>query len=98
MSESKHTPGPWIKDGGFIRSGVNDIHVCLTTLHEKPAEERDANQNLIAAAPEMLDLFERIMKIRGLWYPGDDYPEHEAQALASMDIEIRGIIKKAKGE
>jgi hypothetical protein len=88
MSDSKHTPGPWIKDGGFIR-GKNDVHVCLTTLYEKPIEERDANQNLICAAPEMLEALEQFCNYCNKLNLEFLTPEYE-KALS--------IIKKAKGE
>ena len=96
-ANASFTPGPWFytKDEHFMY-GVYGDPVCR--VRGITPDVRNANAALICAAPEMLDLFERIMKIRDLWYPGDDYPEHEAQALSSMDIEIRGIIKKAKGE
>lgn len=54
MSNLKHTPAPWkITPMGNI-SGGNDI-IVVTTQANLPVEENEANQKLIASAPELLE-------------------------------------------
>lgn len=61
---SKHTPGPWTASGrgdygdlggnSVVIHGRNDC--CrIAVVHHHGYEEDDANVNLIAAAPELLD-------------------------------------------
>lgn len=67
---SKHTPGPWavvgseiIGEGGLIEVATvkqADEYVCLEEYREDLAVECAANAQLIAAAPEMLDLLKTI--------------------------------------
>lgn len=66
MSKAKHSSGPWSTDprgGGNIRGGPFHEHakgkfqtqVALATLDgHRCEEERDANAQLIASAPELL--------------------------------------------
>jgi hypothetical protein len=52
----RHTPGPWDYDdveGFIIKEGVADI---AAMCHDTDKERGLANANLIAAAPEMLEL------------------------------------------
>jgi len=58
-----HTPGPWHTAGLNVRAG--DALICYATNHwaddETPESERQANANLIAAAPELLSALERLV-------------------------------------
>jgi hypothetical protein len=57
---SSHTPGPWYKGAGFVRSEHGAI---CKMAHESPimyaastgSIENEANARLIAAAPELLE-------------------------------------------
>lgn len=59
---SKHTPGPWWKDGRIVRP-ANEAHprraaIAACALSHgigEAAVEDDANARLIAAAPELLE-------------------------------------------
>lgn len=70
--ENKHTPGPWILntqhasyDGvGNLRSILGGRHAkqCICLLGEADPEEKQANANVLAAGPEMLELLQWITK------------------------------------
>lgn len=74
MSETKHTPGPWILEGpwaGFcnIRRADNGEMVMSLSApgpefgdREHSPEEKEANANLMAAAPELLDACKAMFK------------------------------------
>lgn len=89
MSESKHTPGPWIKDGKVI-TNESYKQIALVAIHEKSIEERESNLALIAAAPEMLAALEELH-----YHFGNAV---EAYAGCDMSERIESIIKKAKGQ
>jgi len=80
-----HTPGPWRTTGLNVRAG--DALICYATNHwaddETPESERQANANLIAAAPELLDALERLA--------------HPMADDEDLDY-AREIIAKAKGQ
>lgn len=76
MSTTKHTPGPWVVDKPFPNGAnlyvcANDenkesFYVAVMPLYDEHLRvQRDANANLIAAAPELLaalDLFVTLHK------------------------------------
>jgi hypothetical protein len=79
MKMSEHTPGPWRFDRDWTRTptifGANGVRVAdvekklVVTggrVIDLPKEEREANARLIAAAPDMLAILQRI----SVSYPG----------------------------
>lgn len=65
-NKAKHTPGPWIytnwgKDGDEAniraKDGENTLHIGVVSFRNV-----DANARLIAAAPELLEALESILK------------------------------------
>lgn len=63
---SKHTPGPWhISSEGIgcrhVRSVPVGTSICWTDGLSQDNED-DANANLIAAAPDLLEALERILE------------------------------------
>lgn len=61
-----HTPGPWTPNGNYILSSCKNFHVALMTRSDADmADEWKANKNLIAAAPELLDALEGMLKATG---------------------------------
>ena len=70
MSETKHTPGQWETLDNSIIAGA----ICIAVIeddggYEAPADQRLANARLIAAAPELLEALEAILKV-GKGVPG----------------------------
>ena len=64
MSDVKWTRGPWLKHGARIigphpKDDGRQRHIA-TAIHDKGTyrEEREANANLIAAAPELYEALE----------------------------------------
>jgi hypothetical protein len=58
---SKHTPGPWLEASRYI---VTDEYTICEMFSARTREERDANQRLIAAAPELLEALKRLVAER----------------------------------
>lgn len=92
---AKHTPGPWAHcenvAGNII--GSDGVVICSVYGSEARAEEDDANQALIAAAPDLLAALDRAEAfIAG--FEDDDTQEGIPEMLAA----IRAAIAKAKGE
>lgn len=57
MSEAKHTPGPWLREGRQIVTDRGII--CIApNLPEGGVFDKEVNLNLIAAAPELLEACE----------------------------------------
>lgn len=88
-----HTPGPWTVDGDDIVgkryiARLANWHIVEGNVKYKAVEdalkaERQANAQLIAAAPDMIDALEAV-----LW---------EDSGLACIG-QVRDAIRKAKGE
>jgi len=101
--KTKHTKGPWAKCGGFtpkytaIKDSSNRLIVyemageTNTESNETypPVEEQQANARLIAAAPELLDVVERLE----MYLRYDGRPECQFKLEAA-----RAAIAKATGE
>ncbi len=74
---SKHTPGPWIEVGRYIET---DGHILCEMFSARTRDERDANQRLIAAAPELLEALKLAQSIIG-------HPEDAHSKLISAAID-----------
>jgi len=59
MSEFKGIQGPWVAGGFDIYSEDMDAHICIVSSFIDE-ETEEANINLIAAAPELLECCLRI--------------------------------------
>ena len=96
MSES-HTPGPWIKQGGYLT--IYTLTDCATnavahTLHHANSngsvvtrEQAEANANLIAAAPDLLAALRRAHASMVLGMV--------AEVGSPIEKECRAALKKA---
>ena len=101
---SKHTPGPWSytvdKDRGWdfkltADHGKTEI-VSGCGCCDSPWVSCEADARLIAAAPELLEALENIVK---LGEPGRIYELKELGTLVGGMLSIaRAAIAKAKGE
>ncbi|MGK3555402.1 hypothetical protein [Klebsiella oxytoca] len=65
MQEFKGTPGPWVNVGGWVdavKPGELSSIVCAisSVADRNPEYVNDANANLIAAAPDLLDALVRL--------------------------------------
>jgi hypothetical protein len=75
MSEAKHTKGPWQQEGSYIY-GPDPLRlpVCqMRYLGRGYQEELAANESLIKAAPDLLEVLKNILKhggsTSGEWVP-----------------------------
>lgn len=91
---SKHTPGPWVRSGNNIKSRTDNcvvIRIPAQTARygaEWEIERWDADARLIAAAPELLEALENLLKV----HEGEGGTQHNAADMA------RAALAKAKGE
>jgi hypothetical protein len=84
--KNTHTPGPWAKVYGAIMKDGKTI--CEFREHTSEAE-----QDLIAAAPDLLDALNRAYN--ALAWPDPDQTAEENEELLES---LREALRKAKGE
>lgn len=94
MSESKHTPGPWIIGfaTGRIMSGEKDGNFEIARMRATCATERwDADAYLIAAAPDLLQACKRMIQ----WYVegGGWCKSKQADCPCEQHAALRAIAK-----
>ena len=93
MSESKHTPGPWIAFSDEIDDHTNIVSIADRTrlvlvLPRRLKSEPDVR--LIAAAPDLLEALELILELRGkelgewMLTPNAKYPTLKCYAEAAL--------------
>ena len=68
MEKFKGTPGPWINVGGWVdakKSGDLSSIICAidSVASINPESVNDANANLIAAAPELLEALIKLVDV-----------------------------------
>ena len=104
MSETKHTPGPWVGAGPSFGDPLPRYTTEIVTEWEDEDEQRpvictlpfrhydhenEANARLIAAAPELLEALEEIMK---------QTDQRSNYLIDHVYLIARAAIAKAKGE
>ncbi len=96
MSNSKHTPGPWVTEEIAHTPSTLKPNCFLVRLRSDSSEDTNkesvqANAHLIAAAPEMLEALENILAAI------NSANEHERLASLRTDL-LQNVIAKARGE
>ena len=102
MTDTKHTPGPWVISGSSIWNP--DTHRAIYASGGKAINQRDeegqANAALIAAAPDLLAALEaleaRAVEMRKLINP-KTWSDLENMATVEI-INARAALALAKGE
>lgn len=110
MTESIHSPGPWLIDqyaafadpqvGHMIYAeggdGYNGHLVCK--IQHQYADNQTANARLIAAAPDLLEAIKAIkVRISFIGMPGE--PMEDGKPVWSSEIKIlEDALKKATGK
>lgn len=84
--KTTHTPGPW-RIGQVHVDDANGFRVAAVTYREEQA----ANARLIASAPELMAVCERLV---------NDFPEnkYDCTGIHALYAAARAAIAKAKGE
>ena len=93
---STHTPGPWTEVGRYIET---DEYTICEMFSPRTREERDANQRLIAAAPELLEALKALTVAVTFADPPKEFNGalcHEARVPVGFVDAARAAIKKAE--
>lgn len=91
---NKHTPGPWTNRGRIPQPGLPHSTVAAKTLIARvyseafgDIEQEEANARLMAAAPELLEALENLLRYL------------ETDDMRDLDMnKARAAIAKATGE
>ena len=93
---SKHTPGPWVVKGDKVYALDDCEHHpvadCTTNHTCRDEWDVEANAQLIAAAPDLLDMLNKVLPLVAFAYD---------KGLADAEIigrDIESAIAKATGE
>ena len=88
----KHTPGPWKQ--GNDRIECSEGYGVADLFTQRNDAETKANARLIAAAPEMLEALEALVREFDDTYDGDPISMEKHEAIEKA----RNSIIKARGE
>ena len=90
----KHTPGPWSAhheptlNRSIVRAGfAGETNICVTYGAGLKSYEKQANVNLIAAAPDLLEALKNIVA---------SSDANDDGSLANAILEARATIAKAE--
>lgn len=94
MNEFKGTPGPWVADktsravGPISRDDDQSYGILIPVAwveFETEVDIQASNQNLIAAAPELLEALQRMVNKAHKQNWNDAYPEELQSAQAAIN-------------
>jgi ATP:corrinoid adenosyltransferase len=90
----KHTPGPWLAAGKHITQDDGGV-IAYTTAYAKPTPRQLADARLIAAAPDLLEALQEVLK-HEKWHAAvaDEVTPAARAAIRKADA----VIAKATGE
>jgi hypothetical protein len=104
MQKSKHTAGPWIYDNTFTRFNGEIVRtaederpniVCVVLKYRHTEEQRNANANLIAAAPDMYEALKGFVD----YYAGNKVSQlGNGYARKFFDVATLAIAKAETGQ
>jgi hypothetical protein len=97
--KTQFTAGPWHTTGLNVRAG--DALICYATNHwaddETPENERQANANLIAAAPELLAIVRALLPhANNEWTRLDDMAHRGNRESEDSAMELDRLIEHAR--
>lgn len=84
MNELKVTPGPWGVFKGTMIESKSGVFICDVLGHSTSQEEDEANANLIAAAPELLEALQAMLNKAYKQNWNDQYPDEIETAQAAI--------------
>lgn len=111
MTQSKHTPAPWVSahrknDDGMYRTQVfTEDGETIATLHWYLKDlgnggigtYRECNANLIAAAPELLEALEYQMEVLRMGHDDIFEPNERKKHERAARLKMQKAIAKATG-
>ena len=108
MAESKHTPGPWTAHTDAVGTNPDILvdaagHGIIADIGGGDLPARQANANLIAAAPELLAVLKEYLaylpafRSKPVGAPGSA-ARGEQDALIALEDRAKGIVAKAEGK
>lgn len=100
QNESRHTPGTYITNKQFMGISIIGAGKQLAWIPELVDVPHDANAQLFAAAPELLEALRENMELLD-WFleaTGDDDTMHDRVKVHVALAQARAAIAKAKGE
>ena len=105
---AKFTPGPWVMNtAGSAKQGKpftidevyvyapetqDDVAICAEVIDPLTQKPSEANARLIAAAPELLAVLERVQSMFSYQFEG-----RLTGCMADLSIDVRAAIAKATG-
>ena len=101
----KHTPGPWKRTSRNFEGAGTKLSICsdndislahILVSNRTPKEEREANANLIVAAPDLLEVVQHFFTWHSEHF--EDFNNETNMALLCLANEAEAAIAKAKGE
>ena len=104
---SKHTPGPWFVQDGYLtiynlsEGTVGTTCAIAKVLREQPGDDQaEANARLIAAAPELLEACEAAIRYDAVIQTCANDPERMSSACTAEGDDLDGLyndwIRKAR--
>lgn len=104
-SMSKHTPGPWFVNGPWsiqadTQTEIPVIVAQVTKLRSGSAEEREANAELLAAAPELLSALKNargMLETASRYFPKSIKNGDRFSLLNVLANSVNPAIRKAEG-
>lgn len=104
-TKATHTPGPWVSPGTdgddrVVCAAMQGKRRTLAHVYGEDADARDANANLIAAAPDLLAALEWLAREVRASAPmmRECIGNTNLNALMLREEQARAAIAKAKGE
>jgi hypothetical protein len=104
---NKHTPGPWIIEYDLRKKqfvvlvrahGVPDKYCIARLPRTFSTQENKANARLVAAAPEMFEVCELLLKSERLYRGNANDRERACDALAEATAKAQAAIERVRGE
>jgi hypothetical protein len=106
MSNSKHTPAPWVNDNGLVAgrcrkdNKLSSFDIFDASQWWGDEEEGQANAALIAASPQLLATLERVQRNRRYIMQAmeDRWSDEVYEEVRTMFLEVDSVLRNAHGK
>ena len=93
-----HAPGPWIRTGSCIVDAKNEIIAQAHHSLWRSIEETDANGDLMAAAPDLLEALTNLLGECYTWIKTASMSHVEYKQYRAVVDAAESALEKARGE